>query len=223
VAWFGDDRSEISVSRPAVELLPAMDDLTGEMTSKVLPAVAFLAARCQGFDTQAVSDLVERVLRKHRRPQEPVTINVDTIGYGAGVYDALVRRKRDCNDGSWDFINICSFNVSESPVNDEDAVLKRDEMWFDGAKWLKTGALCPDGHLETQLLAPTYQIVAKGKRKVESKKEVKSRLGESTDGADSVLMSIASHIQRPRAVPESLNRNPLPESQWGMDQSRGFG
>ncbi len=220
VAHFGDDKSEISCSREGAAYIE--HEASGKPVTKYEPPIAFVAAQTQGWDTQQVAELVVRVVRTHRRHQEPVTINVDIIGYGAGVYDALSRMKLECEDGFWDFITIIGFNVSEKPQNEEDNVTKRDEMWFDGAAWLKSGALCPDKHVETQLLAPQYDIVAKGKRKVESKKEIKKRLNESTDGADSILMSVADSTVRPRAVPKAINTNVRLAVSGGHNASKGF-
>lgn len=114
---------------------------------------------------------------------------VDVIGIGAGVVDRLrelgleveafnASEKTDFRDrsGEWGFINKRSaawWNLREmlDPANEEEV------------------ALPPDDELIGDLTAPRWRPVSGGKIKVESKDDIKKRLGRSTDCGDAVVQA----------------------------------
>jgi hypothetical protein len=121
--------------------------------------------------------------------ETPVTVWIDVIGYGASVYDHLaalpntraipvnVGAGSTASDktGRYGFFNLRSqlwwqFREALDPENGQDIMLP------------------PDPQLRVDLRAPRYQIVG-GKIKVESKEDVKKRIGRSTDAADAVQLA----------------------------------
>lgn len=165
VARFGDDESVIWPVRDVRALRPSV---------------------LKGEDVVQVAGKVMEVVAIERRGIEPVRIQVDVIGIGAGVADIL-RNRHD------EGITVVDINAGGSATDDAYARV-RDEMWFQLKDWLKDGAGIPDdGMLHQELLAPTYSFLPTQKIKVESKDELKKRLsGRSTDRADALALAIYS-------------------------------
>ncbi len=116
-------------------------------------------------------------------------INVDVIGIGAAVIDALSMHiparinpiTASAADDGKDWSGTLSFTN------------KRSALWWRFRDLLnpvngQRVELPPDKALEAELCAPTYKLMANG-IKVESKDDIKKRLGRSTDRADAVIMA----------------------------------
>ena len=109
---------------------------------------------------------------------------VDGIGVGAGVYDQLRQ-----------FINTAyNVEVSRKASNEEKFVGLRDELWWRLRERFEAGTIalpknCPD--LVEELTCVKYDTESsRGKIKVESKKEIKKKLGgRSTDYADALALT----------------------------------
>jgi hypothetical protein len=114
---------------------------------------------------------------------------VDVIGIGAGVVDRL-REKG---------MRVVAFNAAErSGARDRSGELgfvnKRAEAWWHLREVLDPAnneqiALPADDLLTGDLTAPHYRVVSGGRIQVESKEEVKKRIGRSTDDGDAVVMA----------------------------------
>jgi hypothetical protein len=196
VARFGDDTSAI-VLRQGTTLLAIKEwrQLDG----------AQVAGRIQRF----IADLPVEL-----RPREIV---VDTIGVGASVYDIL----RLPGSEVAEYVRGC--NVSETPGVSELDHRLRDELWFRGRAWFAERTCSipknfPDladtpliEKLIGELTAPTYDFTSLGKRKVESKGDMKARGVPSPNLADAFLLSLAAgtypksnpHYRRDRAGSKS--------------------
>jgi hypothetical protein len=161
VARFGDDDSVIAARRGR----------------KVL---GFYAVN--GLDTVAVAAMVRNVADSLRMtPGEVVSVHVDVIGVGGGVADQL---REDGNRGR---IRLVEVNVAESSTQPDQFPDRRSELWFGIHSFLANGGAIPDDSiLLGDLIAPAYSFDEKGRRKVESKKEIKKRLGRSPDRADAL-------------------------------------
>ena len=70
---------------------------------------------------------------------------------------------------------------------------KRMEMYWELAKWLEGGGCIPDdAALKVELCTPTYSHDnAKGVMKLESKDDIKARMGKSPDRADALALTFA--------------------------------
>lgn len=163
VARFGDDSTVIWPVRNMKALQPTV---------------------LKSFDTVAVAGKVMEVVVAERRRKEQVSIHVDVIGVGAGVADILRSQARNG-------IEIVDVNAGGTSTDDTYARV-RDEMWFQLKDWLASGAAIPDdGMLHQELLTPTYSFLPTQKIKVESKDDIKKRLGgRSTDRADALALAI---------------------------------
>lgn len=114
---------------------------------------------------------------------------VDVGGVGGGVFDQLELME----------INVYSCDFSSRPDNEheEKYLNKRAEIWGRMRDWLaKGGSLPPDGPdqgkaLSDQLCAPTYTFAQDVKLQLESKKDIRRRLGLSPDEADALAITFA--------------------------------
>jgi hypothetical protein len=134
-----------------------------------------------GLDTMQTVGRIKQAY--DRETKKPSCINVDVIGIGAGVCDRLAELGLPVN----------GVNVAESESGTEGYSRLRDELWFEGKKWLeaKDCKLCDDEQLIAELTTPKYQILSNGKIKVESKAEMKARGIASPNKADAWLLTFA--------------------------------
>ena len=142
---------------------------------------AYRPTAVHGLDTVAVAGKVLEVARTMRTRGEPVTVNVDVIGVGAGVADNLRQH---------DWLSVNDVNVAVAAKNENDFVNLRAELWFGMRDWLKVGGISEDSKLESELVAPTYSFDNRGRYKVESKDELKKRLARSPDRADALALAL---------------------------------
>jgi hypothetical protein len=135
-------------------------------------------------DTTTTTRQIATILRAHG-----AYAVVDVIGIGAGVVDQL----RDRN------YPVVAFNASRKT----DLVDASGEVGFTNARsagWWNLreilnpanrvpAALPPDDQLTGDLVAPKWRMVAGGNIQVESKDDIKKRLGRSPDDGDAVVMA----------------------------------
>jgi len=160
VARFGDDESVLVARRGKA----------------VIDARAF--AQLDGPD---LAGRVLEVVRGLRRQDERPTVNVDVIGVGSSVFDVLVRSPE---------VQAVAVNVSEKATTEGYHAL-RDQLWGAVRDWLKDGGSIPDdARLQAEIVSPTYAFDAQGRMKVESKADMKKRLGRSPDRADALALAI---------------------------------
>jgi phage terminase large subunit len=153
--------------------------------SKIFPLQIFA-----GKDTQEMAGECIRTLRETGADQ----INVDVIGLGAGVVDALQAAGAP----------VVAVNVAESSIELDDTGNKvfanlRAQLWWAlrdalDPKNPEPLALPPDEDLLGDLAAPTYKINAKGAIQIEPKEETKKRLGRSPDRGDAVILTLAPRM-----------------------------
>ena len=118
---------------------------------------------------------------------------IDVLGVGAGVVDRLKEQGR---------YNIRPFNAGEHTYQkDKSGELgfadKRSAAWWNIRELLANEpvALPPDDRLTGDLTAPKWKMTSGGKVKVESKDDIKKRLGRSTDDGDAVVMAFWNEPQ----------------------------
>lgn len=150
-------------------------------------------------ETWGQSDLVATAGRVQDRYRAKMfdAVAVDSIGIGAGVADIL----RNNN------IPVAMVQVSEKPMDQERFDSTRDELWWRLREWFEEGAcsisraLLP--HQKQALLKDIQDIRFKyspsGKIKIESKKDMKTRLGYSPDVGDALCLTFTHKIRNKAA------------------------
>lgn len=163
---------------------------------------------------------------KDRHGRHPQAV-VDTIGVGAGVADRLSEQgqpvigfvasaachRRD-SSGEFGFTNLRSgawWNLREllDPHSDADV------------------ALPPDDRLTGDLVAPRWRVMSGGRIQIESKDDIRKRIGRSTDDGDAVVMAMyhaqpvswmeAYGYAEPVGPPAPDAGSPPPDSRSPMD------
>jgi hypothetical protein len=147
-------------------------------------------------DTMQTTGRVKGILEAEDALRTPV---VDVIGIGSGVVDRLREQK----------IATVAFNASGgSKAKDSTREFgfsnKRSEAW-----WTLRQALDPSGDpdiclpddemLLGDLSAPQWSVTSAGRIQVESKDEIRKRLGRSTDDGDAVVQAFVPHLGEHRA------------------------
>ena len=103
-----------------------------------------------------------------------------TGGFGGGVVDALEQAGHTPYEVQF-----------AGKATDPMYYNKRAEMWFKMAEWVKKrGCLYECPHLKKELIAPTYSF-KNGKLILESKEQIKKRLGFSPDRGDALALTFA--------------------------------
>ena len=164
-------------------------------------------------------------LRRNMKHQTDLAV-VDVIGVGAGVVDVA----RSLN------LNVIAFNASRRTRRKDRSGLfgfknQRAAMWWMLREALDpafdpTLAIPPDDDLTGDLTAPKWTIVG-DKIVVESKPDVKKRLGRSTDRGDAVAHTLLTDAEfneseRPDDTPVFSYTEPGPHDtviSWGSDET----
>lgn len=129
-------------------------------------------------------------------------IKVDEIGIGAGVVDRLKELKCPAT----------GVNVASAPVEPERFMNLRAELWWNLRERLDPNprvnpnpiALPPDDQLLADLTNVKYKIDSRGRIQLESKEEIKKRLGRSPDRGDAVVLAYAPSVTHDPAALEVL-------------------
>jgi len=151
-------------------------------------------------DTMETAGAVGAVLSRHGG-----YALVDSIGIGAGV----VARLREMD------FDVVPFNAAEGAGDARDSsgelgfANKRAWAWWNLRELLDPGspdpiALPPDDLLIGDLTAPRWRIQSGGRILVESKDDIRKRIGRSTDTGDAVVMAFSS-----QRVPTASNTEPV--------------
>lgn len=109
-------------------------------------------------------------------------------GYGAGVIDRM--RSLGHNPIEVQF---------GGKATDPRFANKRMEMYWGVAEWLRSGGCVPDDPaLKVELCSPTYSHDnVRGVMKLESKDDIKARMGKSPDRADALALTFAYPVAPP--------------------------
>lgn len=123
-------------------------------------------------------------------------VAIDIIGLGAGIFDRLEELE---------YANAIGVNESRAPTDErgrpiigkgsQEFYTLRSALWWIVREALdpenpNTLALPSDDTLTGDLTAPVYQYLSNGKIKVESKDDIRARIGRSTDNADTLALAL---------------------------------
>ena len=164
------------------------------------PVVASLT-RSRREDTMQTTGRVVGALQANRRAPAVV----DVIGIGAGVVDRLREQG----------YQVLAFNAAEgTDLRDRTGELgfanKRSAAWWHLREALDPTyearlALPPDDSLAGDLTAPHWRVTSSGRIQVESKDDIRKRLGRSTDDGDAVMQAVWSGAEAEAGSIEPLD------------------
>lgn len=158
VARFGTDKSAVAV-------------WNGPILERV--------ERRQGMNTMEVAAWVASLANREKAD----AVYVDESGIGAGVVDRLDQMRLDCD--------LISFVASGTPHDTELYLNRRAEQYWTFREAVERGEIqlpLNDDQLIAELSAILYEYSARGKIKIEEKKETKKRVGHSPDLADAAVI-----------------------------------
>jgi hypothetical protein len=120
------------------------------------------------------------------RAYKPTKVAVDSDGVGAGVYDNLSEAK---NEGIID-VDLFEIHGGSNPLplgQTEDFLNLRAQMYWMFKNEIDSVSLEDNEEIEKGFSSIKYYFNSKGKIQIESKEEIKKRLGRSTDAEDAVV------------------------------------
>lgn len=121
------------------------------------------------------------------------SVVVDVIGIGAGVFDALRRYKNSGQIAATPYpFNAAANSGRKDRLGEFKFLNDRAAAWWNMREALDPSrgsqvALPDDEGMIEELVAPRYGFNAGGTLKIESKEDIKRRIGRSTDAADAVI------------------------------------
>jgi phage terminase large subunit len=125
-------------------------------------------------------DIASRVMAKKLEWGAELEFFDDTVGWAHGAVDVM--RAAGLSPYAIQF---------DKTANDPRYYNMRAEMWMKMADWIKAGGCIPNiPELITELTSPTYTFQS-GKFLLESKDQIKKRLGKSPDLADALALTFS--------------------------------
>jgi hypothetical protein len=147
----------------------------------------------RGLDTMQIVGRLKAAWDECASDDKPTDIIVDVIGIGAGVVDRL---RELAGEGKLGDTNIYGVNVSESPAVKSKFHRLRDEMYWKGREWFEgLNVECADKTIGGELADVMFSYTSAGQIKVESKDDIKERLGRSPDVGEAFLLSLIRDCQ----------------------------
>lgn len=172
VARFGDDRTTIYVVRGA----------------QVIHAERWSNRRTTWTARRAIQLAKWAGLTR----QQSRNVYVDDTGVGGGVTDTMV-------DDGWAPTAV-NFGSKPTSKGEELYADRRTELWCNLRNWLLREAHLGDLPDDTQrilkadLTMPKYSFLPRGVRKLESKDQLRKRLGRSPDDGDALALAVADRV-----------------------------
>jgi hypothetical protein len=168
VARFGDDRTVLFPRQGIAAMMPRIMRHARDSAVSVNIASAVMSKKMEWAENTAFGE------------EEILTFFDDTVGWAHGSVDVM--------RAAGHVVYAVQFN---GPANDPRYANMRAEMWMKMADWVKAGGALPNiPELVQELSAPTY-FFHKGKFQIESKDQIKTRLGRSPDLADALALTFA--------------------------------
>lgn len=184
VARFGDDRTVVCVRRH-------------RRVEKV--------ETWRGLDLMQTSGRIKAMWDEAPDDDRPSTILVDSIGIGGGVVDRL--RELD--------LPVRGVNVAESPAVKGKFHKLRDEMYWKGREWFEGRDVeCTHAGIGGELADVLFGYTSAGQIKVESKDDIKDRLGRSPDEGEAFLLSLMEDAQPLFADPSAYRPRTGVRGSW---------
>lgn len=135
---------------------------------------------------------------------------VDSVGVGSGVVDVLRAAGYDVSEavGGAKPVERLAMPVKEGEDPSRSTAYTfrnlRSQMWWYAREALRCGRVCidvEDPRLVDDLLAPRYKVTNDRQVQVESKEDMKKRLGRSPDRGDAFVYGLfAEHVRGPRRL-----------------------
>ena len=151
--------------------------------------------RAKGHDLMRTAGetwrLVDEAARKWKDKISIISVKVDTIGQGSGVYDRLNEEKSKWQKKLRIKIKLVDINGARRARDPIKFKNLRSEIHWGLRELLPYLDLPQDSELISQLNSIKYKINSAGQIRIAPKDEIKKKLGRSPDDAESVIYSLA--------------------------------
>jgi len=152
-----------------------------------------------GLSLDRTAATVAGIVEHYDTRTDPRNVHVDSVGLGSGVVDILRGIRH---------LPVTEIISGAREVYRPDSYFKfkniRSQMWWEFREKLRLGLFClPLEGMEElvgDLTAPKYKMSADKMIQIESKEEIKKRIGRSTDRADALVMAA---FDMPLVLPSS--------------------
>jgi hypothetical protein len=136
----------------------------------------------QKMDNMTLAGFVATEINKWK----PDAVFIDA-GRGEGVIDRLRQVGH----------RVQEVNFGGKPTESGMYSNKRTEMWDKMREWLEQGGVLPPmQEIKADLTTPTYDFDAANRMRLESKEDIKERLGRSPDIGDAIALTFAFPVQK---------------------------
>lgn len=136
------------------------------------------------LDTMQSASHLALLEDEYRRINSNITVFIDVVGIGAGVYDRYIQIGRDA----------IPVDAGMTPINHRRFYNKRIEMWSDMKEWMRDGGQIPDDQeLKDDLTSIEYGFSGRGEAQLqlEKKADMKNRGLPSPDHGDGLSLTFA--------------------------------
>lgn len=161
--------------------------------------------KLKGYDPVQVAGEVMRLVRQVGLPDERAEVRIDISNMGLGVA-AVLREGGE--------VDVVGYQAAESATL-EGYSRMRDQMWGALEEWLKKGGALPDDKgLVADLTAPRRGYDLRQRVKIESKKDLRKRIGRSTDDADALALAVFPDDSQDAARAMFGSGVAMPKARW---------
>lgn len=136
---------------------------------------------------QIAAKVIETIERLKRPTDDKIYVKIDIIGLGASPADFLDIMQRAKELG----VVVRPVNVANSSEKPDVYADLRTQLCFDLRDWLEAGGALPkDERLIQEVVSATYELDAKGRNRIMSKKNERKLLGRSPDRRNALELAI---------------------------------
>lgn len=148
--------------------------------------IAYEPVQVKGLDLVRLANIVMMYIAE----KQPRAVFVDGTGVGGGLVDLLNDKIHLVSSRCIVFdINFGRKSAYAQYTN------MRTQIWDSMKQWIEKGGAIPnDDELVSDLAMPTYDINEKGQMSLESKKQIRDRLGRSPDKGDALALTFAEDL-----------------------------
>lgn len=148
-----------------------------------------------------IFDKIDNMTLAGRIANEIQEFKPDAVFIDAGRGEGVIDRLRQLG------YSVTEVNFGGTALNHNHYENRRSEMWDLQKQWLESGGCIPNNpQLKSELVTPSYTLNKRDRFQLESKDDIKKRLGSSPDLADALALTFAMPVASSADVGHYSNR-----------------
>jgi hypothetical protein len=147
------------------------------------------AEEWSGIDLMPTTGKIIALMKEHKI--KPENIHIDPIGVGAGVCSRLYELNYPIDEVAASTKPVGDWHIY---TTDTEFLNRKAELWWAASLLIRTGRIIIPEEFDSiwrDLKDVRYSYDSRGKIKVESKEDLKKRIGRSPDYADSLILALS--------------------------------